>query len=222
MSNPWFRLYSEAVDDEKLRLLAFEDRWHFVALLCCKNKGILDSNDELMRRKVAVKLGLDSRELDEVARRLSEVGLIDMETLQPINWDSRQFKTDSSKERTKAYRERIKRHSDVTVTAQETDTDTETDTETDIEQPAKELAIKKKSTKNKSKELTSVPSTFDVDENMFDWAVSQGVPDQFIKTETEQFLDRCKANNLAYKDWNAAWRTWMRNAVKYTYSNKRA
>ena len=76
MSNPWFRLYSEAVDDEKLRLLAFEDRWHFIALMCCKNSGILDDQSPLMRRKVAVKLGLDLRELDEVARRLSEVGLI--------------------------------------------------------------------------------------------------------------------------------------------------
>src|SRR3569623_1727505 len=123
MSNPWFRLYSEAVDDEKLRLLAFEDRWHFIALLCCKNNGILDTEPNLMRRKVAVKLGLDLRELGEVARRLSEVGLIDEDTLQPIKWNDRQFKSDTSKDRTKAYRDRLKRNSDVTVTAQEEDTD---------------------------------------------------------------------------------------------------
>lgn len=79
----WFRMYAEAVDDEKLRLLAFEDRWHFVALLCCKAQGLLDGTDVLTRRKVAVKLGLDSRELEEVARRLAEVGLIDAETLEP-------------------------------------------------------------------------------------------------------------------------------------------
>ena len=64
----WLRLYAETIDDEKLRLLAFEDRWHFVALLCCKAQGLLDSSDALMRRKVAVKLGLAIRELDEVAR----------------------------------------------------------------------------------------------------------------------------------------------------------
>lgn len=79
----WFRMYTEAVDDEKLRLLAFEDRWHFVALLCCKAQGLLDGEDPLMRRKIAVKLGLAVRELDEVARRLEEVGLVDAETLQP-------------------------------------------------------------------------------------------------------------------------------------------
>ena len=89
----WFRMYSEAVDDEKLRLLAFEDRWHFVAILCCKAQGLLDGDDTLRRRKVAVKLGLAARELDEVARRLEEVGLIDAETLNPsmrlvVNRDS--------------------------------------------------------------------------------------------------------------------------------------
>ncbi len=124
MSNmPWFRAYTEMVDDEKLRLLAFEDRWHFVALLCLKGQGVLESSDPLMMRKVAVKLGIDLRTLEEVARRLSEVGLIDRDSLQPLAWDNRQMKSDTSAERTRAYRERKKRHGDVTVTAQEEDTD---------------------------------------------------------------------------------------------------
>lgn len=107
---PWFRVYSEAVDDPKLRLLAFEDRWHFVALLCCKCQGILDGNeDSIIRRMVAVKLGLDLRELDEVARRLSEVGLIEKDTLQPLAWDNRQFKSDSSTKRVQEFRKRLKK-----------------------------------------------------------------------------------------------------------------
>lgn len=122
---PWFRLYSEAVDDEKLRLLSFEDRWHFIAILCCKNQGILDSKDPLLRRKIAVKLGLAQREFDEAARRISEVGLIDYETLQPPAWDDRQMVSDSSSSRVKAYRERMKQNRNVTVTAQDTDADTE-------------------------------------------------------------------------------------------------
>ena len=134
----WFRMYAEAVDDGKLRLLAFEDRWHFVALLCCKAQGLLDESDALTRRKAAVKLGLDSREFEEVARRLAEVGLIDAQTLQPIAWDRRQFKSDDSKDRVRSYRERTKQDGNVTVTAgdrygngavssQETDTDTDTE-----------------------------------------------------------------------------------------------
>lgn len=100
----WFRLWSEAVDDEKLRLLAYEDRWHFIAILCCKAQGLLDNPGDLMQRKVSVKLGLQVRELDEVARRLAEVGLVDAETLQPIAWESRQCPSDRSTERVRAWR----------------------------------------------------------------------------------------------------------------------
>ena len=92
MANQWFRMYSEAVDDDKLRLLAFEDRWHFVALLCLKAGGILDAEQSasLLRRKVAVKLGVDSATLDEIERRLIEVGLIGA-GFQPIKWEKRQY-----------------------------------------------------------------------------------------------------------------------------------
>ena len=122
-SMQWFRCYAEIVDDEKLRLLAFEDRWHFIALLACKAAGIIGEAGPLMRRKVAVKLGLDVATLDEVVRRLSEVELIDAETLQPLAWERRQHKSDTSAERTRAYRDRLKRHRDVTVTHPETETE---------------------------------------------------------------------------------------------------
>ena len=135
----WFRLYSEAVDDEKLRLLAFEDRWHFVALLCCKAQGILEEEGELRNRKIAVKLGLSIRELDEVARRLADVGLIDRETFNPLAWDHRQFVSDqdlTAAERQKKWREKQadkKRNEEVTryVTDESRTQETETETETE-------------------------------------------------------------------------------------------
>lgn len=126
----WFRLYSRIVDDEKLRLLAFEDRWHFVALCCLKSDGLLDEAvSDLRTRKIAVKLGVQARELEEVGRRLQEVGLID-ETLSPLAWDELQYRSDNSTDRVKKYREKqrgnkVKRDGNVSVTAQETDTDTE-------------------------------------------------------------------------------------------------
>lgn len=130
MTMQWFRLYHRIVDDEKLRLLAFEDRWHFVALCCLKADGLLDTPDDALRtRKIAVKLGVQIRELDEIGRRLQEVGLVD-EMLHPIAWDELQFKTDSSTERVKKYREKQKRNGakrlcNVSVTGQDTDTDTD-------------------------------------------------------------------------------------------------
>lgn len=146
----WFRLYAGIVDDEKLRLLAFEDRWHYVALLALKCDGLLDKGLDLpmLNRQVAVKLGLQLRELEAVANRLEEVGLIDAETFQPLAWGKRQFRSDSSAERTRAWRARKKaaaaaetpsgspfggcdvteRHCDVTVTPPETETETDTET----------------------------------------------------------------------------------------------
>jgi hypothetical protein len=129
----WFRLYHRMVDDEKLRLLAFEDRWHFVALCCLKSSGLLDEPDSDIRsRKIAVKLGVQVRELEEIARRLREVELVD-EALNPLAWDELQFKSDNSTERAREWRKRqqkqggnkTQRCSNVAATAQETDTDTE-------------------------------------------------------------------------------------------------
>jgi pterin-4a-carbinolamine dehydratase len=132
---PWFRMYARIIDDDKLRLLAFEDRWHFVALLALKCDGLLDEPESDIRaRRIAVKLGVQVRELDEIGRRLGDVGLVD-HALSPVAWDELQFKSDKSAERVKSYRERkkkqapsgVKRYGNVTVTAQDTDTDTDTD-----------------------------------------------------------------------------------------------
>ena len=110
---PWLRLYTRTVDDDKLKLLAFEDRWHFIALLCLKGEGLLDKGDapSMLMRKVAVKLGLDVRSLEEVARRLAEVGLVDQNTLQPTKWAILQMRSDvdpTASERKKRQRERAK------------------------------------------------------------------------------------------------------------------
>lgn len=126
---PWFRFYHEAIDDEKLRLLAFEDRWHFVALLCLKARGLIDDEAPTKRRKICVKMGLDSMELDKVAFRLAEVGLIDATTLQPLAWDERQFISDNSTARVQRYRDKLKQKGNVSVAAQDTDTDTDSDKE---------------------------------------------------------------------------------------------
>lgn len=199
-SLPWFRAYTEMVDDEKLGLLAFEDRWHFVAILCLKGKTLLDSetNPEMLRRKVALKMGLTVQELENVSRRLSQVGLIDFETFQPLAWNERQMCSDSSTERVKAYRERmkqskkqdaepVKRFSNVSVTAQELDTDTdkEGDTEKTVgfasfwsvypkktAKPSAERAFK--AAKLKAGELDSILRDIETRKQSDDWKKESG------------------------------------------------
>ena len=136
---PWLRLYTEIIDDEKLGLLSFEDRWHFVAILCLKGKGVIDGEQdpEMLQRKVALKIGLSVAELEKMAKRLSRMGLIDSETFQPVAWSARQMQSDSSTDRVQAYRERmkqvkqVKQGGNVSVTAQEEDTERDIDKEVD-------------------------------------------------------------------------------------------
>lgn len=145
----WFRLYNRIVDDDRLRLLAFEDRWHFVALCCLKSSGILDDEpSDLRTRRIAVKLGVQVRELEEIGRRLAEVGLVD-EALSPIAWEELQFRADTSTERVRAYRKRkekqacnaVKQDETVSVTAQEEDTETELESSSEDSSSGDEPAL---------------------------------------------------------------------------------
>jgi hypothetical protein len=207
-SLPWFRLYHRIIDDEKLRLLAFEDRWHFVALCCLKADGLLDEQrGPLWERKVAVKLGVQLRELDEISRRLQEVGLIDGQ-LNPVAWDELQYKSDNSTARVKAFRERqqkqggndVKRFSNVAVTAQETDT------ESDTEETPKGVCADK---------AAPEPDDFTFDDFIETWnEVAREHSLGAIKRKTEPRRRAFNARKREYpdiNDWKAAFRCLQSN-----------
>ena len=127
MSNQWFRLYSKIMTDPKIETLAFEDQRHFVWVLCMKNEGYLDEkypSVDARERMISRKLGLQGEAFENTKKRLLEVGLIDR-FWHPVKWDDLQYVSDSSRERTRKYREKLKipgvsdnkeRHSDVTNT----------------------------------------------------------------------------------------------------------
>lgn len=117
----WLKLYTEILDDPKIRLLAFEDRWHYVALLCCKAEGLQDERDGIWERLLRVKLGLAEVEFDSLKKRLIEVCLIDS-NWNPTGWDKRQgAKDEKGAERQRKYREKQKKRNvthNVTATSQ--------------------------------------------------------------------------------------------------------
>lgn len=63
---------------------------------------------------------------------------------------------------------------------------------------------------------TPTPSEFEVTEPMWAWAQEQGVQHTRVEPETAKFLDHHRAKGSAFKDWDAAWRTWMRKAVEFS------
>lgn len=73
----------------------------------------------------------------------------------------------------------------------------------------------KKDGRAKSTPLSSTPDQFDLTDEMVRWATTIGIAANQVGQQTEKFLDyhRCKGGH--FKDWNAAWRNWMRNSIEF-------
>ena len=64
---------------------------------------------------------------------------------------------------------------------------------------------------------TACPETMTITDSMKAWAKDHTpAVDSFFQTEA--FLDFHRSKGNVFKDWEAAWRTWMRNAQKWSQS----
>jgi len=107
----WFRLYAELLHDPKVQTLSAEDFKAYINALClaCQEGGSFTSEA----------LQWASRCDADTVTRLVTAGLIvrrHSDRLAPHNWAKRQFKSDTSADRTRRWRERKR---DVTVTPPE-------------------------------------------------------------------------------------------------------
>jgi hypothetical protein len=73
---------------------------------------------------------------------------------------------------------------------------------------------KRKPRTTQASRASSVPEIFPLTEAMRAWAQAH-MPGVNVERETEQFLDYHRAKGSVFKDWIAAWRTWMRKAVSF-------
>lgn len=153
----WFRFYSAVIHDTKVQRLSphLFKTWVNVLCLAADNDGQLPSIDD-----IAFQLRMSSIDAQQQFDDLVLVGLIDIHpdgTKTPHNWDVRQFKSDTSAERTKKWREKKVETSpetspetsrddecdvtcDVTVTPPEAET--EADTEPDIQLAPQQVAAR--------------------------------------------------------------------------------
>lgn len=122
----WFRFYSEVVNDPKVQKLPCEDFRAWVNMLCLasENDGRLPSIHDM-----AFALRMSEDAVLTVVERLSSGGLIDRLCggvdgyhYAPHSWDKRQYKSDTSTDRVKRFRERS---NNVSETPPETEADTE-------------------------------------------------------------------------------------------------
>lgn len=237
---PWFRMYTDFLTDPKLIALAFEDQRHFIGVLALKCDGAIDdtADGDLLDRIVAQRLWIDHAVIREVKRRLVEAGLIDGRW-QPLAWDRRQMKSDqdaTAAERQRRYRESQKRNAlhNGSVTRLEVDVDTDTDTEEEKSIGAADAALNaiqasnepQRKTSGTPKRATQLPEDFEPDDTAASLAAELGVS---LAAELPKFRDYHAARGKPMKDWQAAMRTWLRNAkqfakpaAKQTESERRA
>lgn len=128
----WFRMHDEILDDPKVQKLPAEDFRAWVNLLCLasKNGGVLPDVDD-----IAFALRRSPNDTLTLVERLLNATLIDKRSggpngfhYAPHGWEERQYKSDTSTERVKRFRQRSK-------TVSETPPEPETDTETEQSPP---------------------------------------------------------------------------------------
>lgn len=201
----WFRFYNEALDDPKVQRLDGDTfkTWVNLLCLCARHDGLPKSIQD-----ISFALRVDLHGCSTVLSRLADAGLLDrlhggVDGMHYAihAWDKRQYKSDTSTERVKRFRERS---SNATETVNETppDTDTETDTETDkIQRRKKVIAL-----------ASRLPEDWQPSDGDIDFAIGLDVD---YRREADIFRDYWIAQAGAKgrkANWQSTWRNWIRRA----------
>ena len=128
MANPWFRLYSEFAHDPKIQMLSEAMQRRYVMLMCLRCSEVLET---LHETEIAFQLRLSTEELEQTKQLFISKNFIDKHW-NLLNWDKRQFVSDSSTMRVAKHRNKKKQVSNADETLQKRPSnaiDTDTDTE---------------------------------------------------------------------------------------------
>ncbi len=113
MANPWFRMYSEFATDPKVQMLNEADQRRLTMLLCLRCNDHVTLQDE----EVTFLLRISNDEWQVTKAQFIARGFINSDN-EILNWDKRQFASDTSKNRVAAHRERKKNECNADVTLQ--------------------------------------------------------------------------------------------------------
>jgi len=104
MANQWFRLYAEFVTDPKVQMMSEAMQRRLVMLMGMRCSNNLET---LHETEIAFQLRISEVDLVETKALFIDKGFID-DKWNLINWDKRQFASDTSTERVRAFREKKK------------------------------------------------------------------------------------------------------------------
>lgn len=217
MANQWFRMYTEFSHDPKVQSMSEAMQRRLVMLFCLRCSNVAAT---LQEQELAFALRIDEAELTETKELFLRKGFID-EQWCVLNWDKRQFISDSSTDRSRKHREAKKvaatlkqQGRNVAATAPDTDTDTETDKEITPLTPLTPLPV---AAKAKRKPRCKLPDGFVPDATGSRKAADAGLD---AAAELEKFRDHHVGKGTLAADWQATWRTWVSKAVEFGRGGK--
>lgn len=105
MANPWFRTYAEFATDAKVQSMSEPMQRRLIMIFCLKCSDVLQTLNE---EDIAFQLRISDDELASTKILFIKKGFI-TKTWELRNWERRQFVSDASAKRQKAYRERQKK-----------------------------------------------------------------------------------------------------------------
>lgn len=213
MANPWFRMYGEFANDPKVQMMSEAMQRRLVMILClrCSN-GDVTLHDVTPDVAVSFQLRISMDEVAETKALFMARGFID-EDWNIVNWEKRQYVSDSSAERVRRFRDSRKKAAqlsngcNVTVTPPDTDTDTDID----IGKTDSSATPQTKQTKSRGSRL---PEDWSPSEEQISWAKSER-PGMDLRIEADRFRDYWISTPGAKGvklDWSATWRNWIRNS----------
>lgn len=196
MANQWFRMYHEFATDPKIQMLSESDQRRYLMVLClrCSNEHVT-----LHDEQVAFQLRISNDEWLKTKDVFIHNNLIENNN-KPTAWDKRQYVSDSSTARVKAYRDKKKRECNVTVTPPDTDTDTE------------KKQKKKKTSGFIKPTIPEIKSYFE---------------EKNYNLDADEFFNHYEANGwmrgkTKIKNWKACARTWLKNSNNNKPANEPA
>lgn len=141
MANAWFRMYAEFATDPKVQMMTETMQRRYIMLLClrCSN-GLVTLHDE----EVAFQLRISVEEMAETKALFIKKGFVDS-AWNVLNWDKRQFASDTSNARVAKHRalqkekQKAASNGDVTLQKQKANA-LDTDTDTEIEEAKASLS----------------------------------------------------------------------------------
>ena len=214
MSNPWFRMYSEFAHDPKVQMMNEAMQRRYMMLMCMRCSNALVT---LHETEVAFHLRISNEEMAETKALFIAKGFIDKD-FNLLNWEKRQFSSDTSNARVAKHRllqkEKQIDGGNATVTLPERNgnaLDTDTDTDTDTEKTGRKRTA--------AKRRQQIPDAFYPDETGLDKAREKGLS---VAVQLTKFVDYHVGKGSVMSDWQAAWRTWIGNARPETPNGKPA